>query len=186
MPIRLDPNPPPGVLTPVIAVRGLPGFRPLVPLRAVRPGVGAQENLRIVGVRLAVRRAPRGRSRPRAPDVGEWDHVVYVDLGVPGLLTTFSVTSMVGTALPDEVGVLLPCSRPNLLHSTGQTRLTHIPSRSAKIACGATRTLRYHPPLPQPFTLSAAPDHAQSEPRSAGTHHEVRALQARHCCPSTV
>src|SRR5918993_1384573 len=80
-PIGLDPDPPPGVLTPVVAVRRLPCLRTFVPLRAVSPGVGAQENLGVVGVRLAVRRAPRGRAGPGAPGVRERDDVVYVDHG---------------------------------------------------------------------------------------------------------
>src|SRR5215218_285970 len=41
VPVRLDPDPPPSVLAPVVVVRGFPGFRPLVPLRTVRACVGA-------------------------------------------------------------------------------------------------------------------------------------------------
>src|SRR5829696_4378674 len=81
VPVRLYPDPPPSVLAPVVVVRWLPCLRPLVPLRTVLTGVGAQQRLRIVGIRLAVCGAPRSRTSPGTPGVCERDHVVYVDLG---------------------------------------------------------------------------------------------------------
>src|SRR5215212_9166803 len=77
VPVRLDPDPPPSVLAPVVMDRRPPGLRPLVPLRTVRARVGAQERLRVVSVRLAVCCAPLSRTCPRAPGVRERDDMVY-------------------------------------------------------------------------------------------------------------
>src|SRR5215211_4009616 len=81
VPVGLDPDPPPGVLAPVVLVRRFPRLWPLVPLRTIRPCVGAQEHFRIVGVRLAVCGAPRIRTSPGAPGVCQRNHMVDIDLG---------------------------------------------------------------------------------------------------------